>query len=150
MFTNFEIMASNSKVYFHSDSVAVRIPGSRSLGAVVAGLFKKEKKQLDQMSYVFCSDKKLRAINRKFLNHDYFTDIITFDLSVGKRGISGESYISIDRVKENASLLGRPFREELYRVVIHGALHLCGYSDKSEKERMKMRKLENKYLSLLS
>ncbi|MFM9635026.1 rRNA maturation RNase YbeY, partial [Streptomyces galilaeus] len=76
--------------------------------------------------YIFCSDAYLLAINQQFLNHDYYTDIISFDLSVSDK-ISAEIYISLERIKDNAQKMGVPYKKELLRVIIHGALHLCGY-----------------------
>ncbi|MFA6261284.1 MAG: rRNA maturation RNase YbeY [Bacteroidia bacterium] len=100
------------------------------------------------ISYNFTSDKYLLGLNKQYLNHDYFTDIITFDLTEGKM-ISGDIYISLDRVKDNSHLLNEMFHVELYRVIIHGVLHLCGYGDKSVKDAKTMRKKENYYLALL-
>lgn len=97
------------------------------------------------MNYIFCSDTRLLEINKKFLNHDYYTDIISFDFSEGV-STQAEVYISIDRVKENARGLGVSFKSELHRVVFHGALHLCGYGDKTKKARETMRKKEDYYL----
>ncbi len=111
-------------------------------------LFIKERVVLDSLSYVFCSDEYLLKINREFLNHDFYTDIITFDLSEKQVGVIGEIYISLDRVKENAAGLGISFSEELLRVLFHGALHLCGYRDKKKAEIMEMRKKEEQYLRL--
>ena len=111
-------------------------------------LFIKERVVLDSLSYVFCSDEYLLKINREFLNHDFYTDIITFDLSEKRVGVIGEIYISLDRVKENAAGLGISFSEELLRVLFHGALHLCGYRDKKKAEIMEMRKKEEQYLRL--
>jgi probable rRNA maturation factor len=109
-------------------------------------LFKKEKKKILSLNYIFCSDEYLLNINQQYLQHNYYTDIITFDLSEAKDKIEGEVYISIDRVKENALENKVAFKEELYRVIFHGALHLCGYKDKSINEIKKMRSAENKYL----
>ena len=105
-----------------------------------------EKKKLDNLSYIFCSDNHLLNVNKDFLKHDFFTDVITFDLSSGKDKIEGEVYISIDRIKENAKELGTSFKEELHRVMFHGALHLCGYKDKKPSDIKTMRAKENKYL----
>ena len=111
-------------------------------------LFKKEKKQLESLQYIFCSDAYLLGINRQFLQHDYYTDIITFDLSEPGHPINAEIYISVDRVKENAQTFTNTFTRELHRVIFHGALHLCGYKDKKRGEEELMRKMEDKYLSL--
>lgn len=100
---------------------------------------------LHSLNYVFCSDQRLLEINRQFLHHNYYTDIITFDLSEGV-STHAEIYISVDRVKENARNLGVSFKSELHRVIFHGALHLCGYGDKDNKEMQEMRKIEDYYL----
>lgn len=113
---------------------------------VVKHLFKKEKKRLAGLTYIFCSDEYLLEINHQYLNHNYYTDIITFDLSEDKTQVTGEIYISIDRVKDNARDFKTTFQKELLRVIFHGALHLCGYKDKSNKEQTLMRKAEDKYL----
>jgi probable rRNA maturation factor len=109
-------------------------------------LFKKEKKSLGQLTYIFCSDEYLLQINKEYLQHNYYTDIITFDLSDTNNQVNGEVYISIDRVKENAKTFQTSFQQELLRVIFHGALHLCGYKDKSKQEEISMRKAEDKYL----
>jgi probable rRNA maturation factor len=149
LFTNFEIMASKSKVYFYSENVNIRLNGRKELKRVIEALFKKEGKELDRMNYVFCNDEEVRRINRQYLKHDYYTDIITFDLSEGNAAIRGESYISLHRIKANSLELKKSFNEELLRVIFHGALHLCEYDDKSEKKRLQMRKKEDYYISLI-
>ena len=98
------------------------------------------------MNYIFCNDKRLLDINQQYLKHDYYTDIITFNLSEEDNKITGEIYISVDRVKENAELLGLSTAAELHRVIFHGALHLCGYKDKTSGEKVKMRGKEDYYL----
>lgn len=100
------------------------------------------------LTYIFCSDDRIIEVNRKFLNHDYFTDIITFDYSSHKR-ISGDMFISMDTVKSNAELFQRAYNEELMRVVIHGVLHLCGINDKGPGEREIMEAHENDALAIL-
>ena len=101
------------------------------------------------VSVVFCSDEALLEINRRYLKHDYYTDIITFDYSdPDKRTIAGDLMISVDTVRDNARDLGVPFENELQRVIIHGILHLCGYGDKQPGEQQRMRKLEDRYLKL--
>jgi probable rRNA maturation factor len=113
---------------------------------VIRDLFKKEKTRLDQLTFIFCSDEYLLEINKQHLNHNYYTDIITFDLSETPDAVTGEIYISIDRVKDNAQTYRVSFKQELLRVIFHGALHLCGYKDKTEKDQALMRKAEDKYL----
>lgn len=104
-----------------------------------------ENKKIDTISVIFCSDDYLLSVNKEYLNHDYYTDIITFDYSVDTE-ISGDLFISIDRVKENATEFNVPFLNELHRVLVHGVLHLCGYGDKSPDEETLMRSKEDFYL----
>lgn len=123
------------------------ISGKTVLKSSLLKLFIREKKQPGDIQYVFCSDEYLLEINRQFLQHDYFTDIITFDLSsTGK--VDAEIYISIDRVKDNAKSFGVPYEQEIKRVIIHGALHLCGYRDKTKGEITLMREKESEYLRI--
>lgn len=110
---------------------------------------KSEKKNIESLNFIFCCDAFLKNINKKFLDHDYFTDVITFPFfDAGSKNISGEIYISIDRVRENAKQYGFPFGDELRRVMVHGLLHLCGYKDLSPKQITIMRNKENLYLKL--
>ncbi len=111
-------------------------------------LFKREGRRLDSLTYIFCTDDYLLDINRRYLKHDYYTDIITFDLSIAPDAISGEIYISTDRVRDNAYALNQSFTAELHRVIFHGALHLCGYSDKTKMNQKIMRSKEDEYLKL--
>jgi rRNA maturation RNase YbeY len=106
---------------------------------------KNEKKECGKIAYIFCSDNYLLDLNQRFLKHNTYTDIITFDYSEGKI-LNGEIYISIDRVKENAQNFEVDFETELLRVIIHGALHLAGYKDKTKEQKEKMRKKEDQYL----
>ena len=106
-----------------------------------------EKKEIDRIDYIFCDDKYLLSLNKKFLSHNTLTDIITFDNSAGII-ISGEIYISVQRVKENAKKYSPSFNDELLRVMVHGVLHLCGYKDKSKKDKLLMRHKEDYYTGL--
>ena len=116
---------------------------------MLESIFTNEGARLESLNFVFCSDSYLLKINRDFLSHDFYTDIITFDLSEETSGtIIGEVYISVDRVKDNALKLDASFNEELLRVVFHGALHLCGYKDKKKNEIAEMREKEEQYLRL--
>ena len=109
---------------------------------------KKMGRPIHSLNIIFCSDDYLLSINQQYLNHDYFTDIITFDLSADKKGaISAELYISYDRVKDNAKQLGCTTTKELHRVVFHGLLHLLGYKDKLKKDQIAMRQMEDKLIS---
>lgn len=105
-----------------------------------------EGKKLGEINYIFCDDEYLLKINQNFLDHDYYTDIITFDQVRGKT-ISGEIFVSLQRIKDNASLISKNYEEEKKRVIAHGILHLCGYKDKTEEEQKTMRAKEDFYLS---
>lgn len=104
-------------------------------------------KTVGALAYVFCNDEYILDINRQFLQHDYFTDIITFDYGTSRR-IAGDMVISLDTVRSNADMLGTAFDEELRRVIIHGVLHLCGINDKGEGEREIMEAHENEALRI--
>lgn len=106
-----------------------------------------EGKESGEISVVFCSDEYLLKINQDYLKHDYYTDIISFDYSE-ENFVSGDLFISVDRVEENAVEFGVSFSEELKRVCVHGVLHLCGYKDKSDEEVNQMREKENQYLKI--
>ena len=138
---------SNNKVQFHFLAPA-SLTQRTLLKSFITSIFRKEGQRLASLSYVFCSDEYLLEINRSYLQHDYYTDIITFDLSSESDWIEGEIYISIDRVRDNALEFDRPLKEELLRVVFHGALHLCGYKDKTPKDSKLMRAKEDEYLRL--
>jgi len=105
-----------------------------------------EGKKLGEISYIFCDDEYLLKVNQDYLQHDYYTDIITFDYVKG-RTISGEIFVSLQRISDNASTLSREYEEELRRVLAHGILHLSGYKDKSEAEEKEMRNKEDFYLA---
>lgn len=111
-------------------------------------LFKKEGRRLAELRYIFCSDEYLLALNRQYLSHDYYTDIITFDLSERGQGVNAEIYISVDRIKENALKYDSSVKKEIHRVMFHGALHLCGYKDKTIGQQQEMRQMEEKCLLL--
>lgn len=124
----------------------ITLNNREAVKSTLISLFKKERKPLADLSYIFCSDERLLEINRQFLKHDFYTDIITFPLSGSGEPITAEIYISVDRIRENAREFGVSQGNELLRVIFHGALHLCGYGDKSTKDQAKMRQLEEKYL----
>jgi rRNA maturation RNase YbeY len=105
-----------------------------------------EGKKLGEINYIFCDDEYLLKVNQDYLQHDYYTDIITFDYVKGKT-ITGEIFVSLQRISDNASTLSREYEEELRRVLAHGILHLCGYKDKTEEEEQLMRSKEDHYLA---
>ncbi|MGG9970793.1 rRNA maturation RNase YbeY [Ferruginibacter sp. SUN002] len=131
--------------FFFIEKVPVLKDRTR-LKKFIPTIFSKEEKRLGSLSYVFCSDDYLLEINKSYLNHNYYTDIITFCLSEPSLPVDGDIYISIDRVRDNAKNHETSIKEELHRVIFHGALHLCGYKDKSTKDEKLMRQMEDKYL----
>ncbi len=133
-------------IKFHSHGVKFRFDQKTRLKQFLVKLFEMENIPLNTLDYVFCSDEYLLQINRQFLQHDYHTDIITFPYSQEGEPIIGEIYISMDRVEENARDFKVNRNQELLRVIFHGALHLCGYLDKTTKEIELMRKKEDEYL----
>jgi probable rRNA maturation factor len=135
-------------VYF-SASVKVKLPSKKILKSWIEKVVVSEKRQLKHLAYNFCSDEELFAKNKQFLNHTTYTDIITFDYSE-ENLLSGEIYISVERVKENAEKFKIPFNEELIRVMAHGVLHLCGYKDKSPIQQKQMRAAENRAMKLFN
>ena len=130
--------------FFLQQNISIR--NRAALKLFISKIFKQEKRKLQNLSYIFCSDEYLLQINKASLQHDYYTDIITFDLSDSPHQITGEIYISTDRVRDNAATLGVAIKEELHRVIFHGALHLCGYKDKSPKHAKEMRAAEERCL----
>ncbi len=135
-------------IYFHYTNSLYKLPTSKELKKTINFLFSNEGYSLLRIDYVFCSDAYLLQINQSHLNHDYYTDIITFDLSENKDSVIGEVYISCDRVKENAKIYKTSYQTELKRVILHGALHLCGYEDKTKRKQSVMRQKEQFYLNL--
>jgi rRNA maturation RNase YbeY len=132
-------------IYHHAEDVSFSPKGKLSLRKWISDAISNEGKIVGDINYIYCSDEYLLELNRSSLNHDYYTDIITFDY-VEEEVISGDLFISIDRVKENANENNVTFEIELSRVMIHGVMHLCGYGDKTEKEEKTMRCKEDFYL----
>ncbi len=135
-------------IHFFFQKLRFTLRDRRRLRAFIKQLFKKEHKQLQSLQVIFCTDKALLKMNRDFLKHNYYTDIITFPLSPAGMPVEAELYISIERVRDNANNLGTAFQTELHRVIFHGCLHLCGYADKSSQQIKKMREREDHYLRL--
>ena len=135
-------------IHFFYEDVEFRLLKSRNTKSWIREVILAEKKKLAELSYIFCSDDYLARINSEYLNHNTYTDIITFDGSEREGYIQGDIFISVDRVKENAVIFKSEFRKELDRVIIHGVLHLIGYSDKTKSGKIEMRNKEEAYLSL--
>lgn len=134
-------------IYFREADRDCSVESKKKVGVWLSSVIEKHGKILGDVCVVACTDEHLLEVNKKHLDHDYFTDIITFDYSEGKV-VEGDLMISFDRVKENASENGVGFQEELRRVMAHGCLHLCGFKDKTKDEAQTMRVEENKALDM--
>lgn len=137
----------DSKVHFYFLNQVPSLKNRIHLKSFIEKLSKLHNKEIESLNVIFCSDEYLLEINRNHLNHDFYTDIITFDLSVSKL-IQGEIYISTERVKENAKTFNTSLKEEIHRVIFHGVLHLCGFKDKTPEEARLMRLKEQNSLEL--
>jgi len=137
----------DSSINFFSEDLEFCLENELKISDWIIKCIHQEKKTAGELSFIFSSDDYLLKINKEYLEHDFYTDIITFDYR-DEDVISGDIFISIDRVKENAQSLSLPFLDELHRVLIHGVLHIIGYKDKSSEEEFIMRAKEDFYLSL--
>ena len=134
------------KINFYSENDFI-LEDHRKYEKWIERVIASEEKKLEEISYIFCDDEYLLNLNEEFLKHDTYTDIITFDYSVGKI-LQGDIYISTERVKENSDEFNVSFEEELRRVIIHGVLHLCGYKDKTKEQSLLMRQKEEEKMEL--
>jgi rRNA maturation RNase YbeY len=137
-----------SSISFFTADIPFDLPHQNVVKLWVSRIILAEGKTLKHLNYIFCSDVHLLHINQDYLNHDFYTDIITFNLSDSPDMIEGDIFISIDRVQDNASIIGQSFLRELNRVIAHGVLHLIGYDDTSPQLQNQMRIKEESYLSL--
>ena len=135
-------------INFFEEDIKFNLPQKAKTKAWIKNVVAKEGASIEELNFILCSDPYLKQVNIDYLQHDYFTDIITFDNSEEEGVLEGDIFISIDRIKENSQDFDAPFEQELRRVIIHGVLHLIGYGDKSEDEQLQMRKKEDEYLSL--
>ncbi|HMO62357.1 MAG TPA: rRNA maturation RNase YbeY [Ferruginibacter sp.] len=134
-------------IQFFFEGVRPSLTNRNALKSFLTKMAISEGRGIESLNYVFCSDEYLLQINKNYLSHNYFTDIITFDLAdTNKASIIGDIYISTDRVKDNARVLKTTIKAELLRVIFHGLLHLCGYTDKTTMDKLLMRQAEDKYL----
>ena len=122
-----------------------KLENEKTISSWIINVIDEEKKELGEINFYFCDDNELLESNTKYLNHEQYTDILTFDYSE-KNSISADIMISVDRVQENSSIFDQKFEDELHRVIIHGILHIIGYNDKTEEEKKLMRKKEDYYI----
>ena len=137
-------------INFFTEDIQYNFKNRRACKRWIIAALEEEKvlnnKKFEELSFIFCSDEYLLDMNKKYLGHDYYTDVITFDNSEDNT-FSGDVFISIDRVRENAGTFGQLFIDELHRVIIHGVLHLSGFDDATEQEQKTMRSKEDYYLA---
>ncbi len=136
-------------IYYQSEDIKMPKIAKRKVSAWIKEVAKRHGYKVGDVSYIFCSDEKILEVNRQYLQHDYYTDIITFDYTE-EDVISGDLFISLDTVRTNAEQFNVSYESEFYRVVIHGILHLCGINDKGPGEREIMEMNENEALALLN
>lgn len=136
-------------ITYNTDGTRMPKIKKRDTSAWIKAVAQSYGKKVGDIAYIFCDDEKILEVNRQYLQHDYYTDIITFDYTEGDT-ISGDLFISLDTVKSNSEEQGTSYEEELHRVIIHGVLHLCGINDKGPGEREQMEAAENKALALLN
>ena len=134
-------------INFFTEDVSLPLFNQSSVTTWLCNVCKSENKELDEVSIIFCSDDHLLTMNNEYLQHDYYTDIITFDYCVDNQ-VVGDLFVSVDRVKDNAKLNQVSFDNELLRVMVHGILHLIGFKDKSDEDSKLMRLKEDEYLNL--
>ncbi|RYZ21674.1 MAG: rRNA maturation RNase YbeY [Chitinophagaceae bacterium] len=139
-------MVNQAKVLFHYTDQRFHFPDRNKMKVFLGALARKEGSRLGALNYIFCSDEYLLQINQEQLKHDTYTDIITFPYSAKGEALVSDIFVSVERVRENASEFGVPFTHELYRVMFHGLLHLCGYKDKSKADQKVMREREDYWL----
>ena len=134
-------------ISYNTENVKMPKLGKRETNAWIKAVAAKYSKKVGEVAYIFCDDPKILEVNNEYLGHDYFTDIITFDYCEGDK-LSGDLFISVDTVRDNAIEYGTEFKDELNRVIVHGILHLIGYDDHNDEDIAEMRSKENYYLSL--
>jgi len=137
-------------IHFFQEDIDYSVKDEKTITDWIEKVIQSENQLLESLNYIFCSDNYLHKINLEYLDHDDLTDIITFNNAEAQGIIEGDIFISIERIRENSTSFNKTFENELYRVIIHGVLHLLGYSDKSRDEKLEMRSLEDKYLEWLS
>ena len=133
-------------IIFFNEDIDFKFQGKNKFKNWLKKVSEKEGFTIGELNYIFCSDEYLHKINLEYLDHDTYTDIITFDNSEVETVIEGDIFVSIERVKENSQILNIIFEEELKRVIVHGLLHLCGYDDHAPEDKVEMRRLESDYI----
>ena len=133
-------------INFFIEDIDFKLNGKNNFKAWLKKVAEIEGFRIGDLNYIFCSDQYLHKINLEYLEHDTYTDIITFDNSEDEKTIEGDIFVSIERITDNSHTLKTPLEEEIKRVIVHGLLHLCGYDDHSSEDKEKMRCLESEYI----
>ena len=133
-------------INFFNEDIDFKLKGKNNFKAWLKKVAETEGFRINDLNYIFCSDQYLHKINLEYLEHDTYTDIITFDNSEDETTIEGDIFVSIERINDNSNTLKTPLEEEIKRVIVHGLLHLCGYNDHTVEDKDKMRHLESKYI----
>ncbi|MCE3277823.1 MAG: rRNA maturation RNase YbeY [Bacteroidetes bacterium] len=138
-------------ISFHTEDIKFTLKNKTILKKWITSIIEKKKRKAGELNFIFCTDEHLLGINKQYLNHDTYTDIITFDYSKEdqKQPVSGDIFISVERVEENAKKFSKSFEHELHRIIIHGTLHLLGYKDKTKSAKEEMTKEEDACLKRL-
>ena len=139
---------SQTGIGYFAEAITFQIDQADSVAQWINLVVEQEQKSIESINFIFCSDEYLHKINLEYLNHDTYTDVITFPYNADP--VEGDIFISIERIRENAKEYGVSFEDELHRVMVHGTLHLLNYLDKTDEEKKQMTRLENKYLQLLA
>ena len=142
-------MRTIERIDFQTQDIDLIIKEKTKIRLWIVDAIKNEGKKTGDITYIFCTDEYLLKMNQQYLQHDTYTDVITFDYTDGNR-VSGDIFISFERITENSKELGTTLEDELHRVMIHGIMHLCGYHDKQPEERANMIVKENQYLALFA
>ena len=137
-------------INFFNEDIDFKFKDKNNFKVWLKKVAEKEGFRITDLNYIFCSDQYLHKVNLEYLNHDTYTDIITFDNSEDESTIEGDIFVSIERITDNSKTLNTPFDEEIKRVIVHGLLHLCGYDDHSIEDKTEMRRLESEYISISS
>jgi probable rRNA maturation factor len=135
-------------IVFFNEDIDFKFQGKNNFKSWLKKVSEKEGFKINNLNYIFCSDEYLHKINLEYLDHDTYTDIITFDNSEEESIVEGDIFISIERIKENSFTLNTVFEEEFKRVIVHGLLHLCGYDDHTSVDKAEMRRLESEYIEI--
>lgn len=133
-------------INFFNEDIDFKLKGKNNFKAWLKKVAEKEGFKINDLNYIFCSDQYLHKINLEYLEHDTYTDIITFDNSEDEKTIEGDIFVSIERITDNSIILKTPLEEEIKRVIVHGLLHLCGHDDHSLEDKEEMRHLESDYI----